>query len=78
MHELPLTAVEFSLAKVLMLKKGRVYTREELLDIIWGQDFTGESRTVDVHIKNLRKKIRDAGGPPEIIRSVRGVGYTCE
>ncbi|MCE1246351.1 MAG: response regulator transcription factor [Firmicutes bacterium] len=77
-QELQLTAVEFSLAKVLMSKKGRVFTREELLDIIWGQDFTGESRTVDVHIKNLRKKIRDAGGPPEIIRSVRGVGYTCE
>jgi DNA-binding response OmpR family regulator len=75
---LSLTAVEYSLAKILMSKKGRVYTREELLDIIWGQDFTGESRTVDVHIKNLRKKIKDAGGSPDIIRSVRGVGYTCE
>ena len=73
-----LTAIEFSLLKLLMKKPGRVYSRDELLDNIWGEEFVGESRTVDVHVKNLRKKIKKAGGSPDSIRAVWGVGYTFE
>ncbi|MCD4785249.1 MAG: response regulator transcription factor [Candidatus Eremiobacteraeota bacterium] len=73
-----LTSIEFSLLKLLMKHPGRVYSRDELLDLIWGEEFIGETRTVDVHIKNLRKKIKGLGGSPDIIRSVWGVGYTFE
>ena len=69
---------EFSMLKLLMKHPGRIYSRDELLDLIWGEEFIGETRTVDVHIKNLRKKIKESGGSPDIIRSVWGVGYTYE
>lgn len=77
-ESIKLTAIEFSLMKLLMRKPGRVYSRDELLDLIWGDEFVGESRTVDVHVKNLRKKIKESGGPPDAIRAVWGVGYTFE
>jgi len=73
-----LTSTEFSMLKLLMKHPGRIYSRDELLDLIWGEEFIGETRTVDVHIKNLRKKIKESGGSPDIIRSVWGVGYTYE
>jgi len=73
-----MTAIEYSLLKLLMKRPGRVFSRDALLDEIWGEEFTGESRTVDVHVKNLRKKIKSAGGPPDAIRSIWGVGYTFE
>jgi DNA-binding response OmpR family regulator len=73
-----LTSIEFSILKLLMGKPGRIFTRDEMLSYIWGDDFTGETRTVDVHIKNLRKKIKQAQGTEDAIRAIWGVGYTFE
>lgn len=75
-QEITLTPIEFALLKALCQNPGKVFSREELLDRIWGQEFAGETRTVDVHIKNVRKKIE--GGAFPLIRSVRGVGYLWE
>lgn len=66
---------EFNILVVFAQNLERVFTRDELLMKIWGTDFLGESRTVDVHIKNLRKKIEDNPEEPAYIRTVRGVGY---
>lgn len=66
---------EFSILVVFAQNLERVFTRDELLMKIWGTDFLGESRTVDVHIKNLRKKIEDNPEEPAYIKTVRGVGY---
>ncbi len=71
-----LTPTEFALMKLLCTHPGRVFSREELLDTIWGNEFIGETRTVDMHIRNVRKKIEDEEGA--LIRSVRGVGYLWE
>ena len=62
----------FELLEKLMRNQGIVLTRDQLLADIWGYDFDGETRTVDVHIRTLRQKL---GGKGEIIRTVRGVGY---
>ena len=67
-----LTYKEFELLALLMLNVGNVLTREVLMERIWGIDFAGESRTLDVHIKTLRKKLGDAG---RYIKTVRNVGY---
>ena len=67
-----LTLKEFELLKVLLENKGIVMTRDKLLTNIWGYDFDGETRTVDVHIRTLRQKL---GGCGELIETVRGVGY---
>jgi two-component system alkaline phosphatase synthesis response regulator PhoP len=67
-----LTLKEFELLKVLMKNMGTVLTRDMLLENIWGYEFDGETRTVDVHIRTLRQKIGDNGN---IIETVRGVGY---
>lgn len=71
--EMPLK--EFELLAVLAKNPGRVFSREELLEKIWGYDYVGESRTVDVHIRNLRKKIEDDDSSPFFIKTVRGIGY---
>lgn len=70
-----LTLKEYELLKLLMDNPGRVFTRDILLAEIWGLDFTGETRTVDVHIGTLRTKLSEAG---DLIRTVRGVGYKME
>ncbi len=67
-----LTLKEFELLEKMMRNQGIVLTRDQLLADIWGYDFDGETRTVDVHIRTLRQKL---GGKGEIIRTVRGVGY---
>lgn len=67
-----LTLKEFDLLKLLMENEGRVYSRQQLLDIVWGIGFVGETRTVDVHIGTLRTKLGSCG---EYIETVRGVGY---
>ena len=67
-----LTLKEFELLHKLAENKGRVLTREQLLDTIWGYEYMGETRTVDVHIRSLRKKLGDAGNH---IFTVRGLGY---
>ena len=70
--EISLTLKEFELLEKLMRNQGIVLTRDQLLTEIWGYDFDGETRTVDVHIRTLRQKL---GGKGEIIQTVRGVGY---
>lgn len=72
---LDLTLKEFELLKILVENKGKVLSRNVLLDRVWGYDFYGETRTVDVHIRNLRKKIEDDDKNPQYIETVRGVGY---
>ena len=73
--ELFLTLKEFELLEKLMKSPGRVFTRDELLESIWGYDYMGETRTVDVHIRQLRKKIEKDDKNPEVILTVRGIGY---
>jgi two-component system, OmpR family, phosphate regulon response regulator PhoB len=71
-HWLDLTATEFRLLVHLMRARGRVQTREVLLDKVWGYSFEGYSRTIDTHIRRIRKKLEDA---QDLIETVRGVGY---
>ena len=71
-QEVVLTLKEFELLCLLISEKGRVFTRAQLLDKIWGYEFDGESRTVDVHIRTLRQKLKEAG---DYIETVRGIGY---
>lgn len=69
---------EFELLSLLVKHPGMVYTRETLLEKIWGFDYYGETRTVDVHIRNLRKKLEIQGEEYPCIKTVRGVGYKFE
>ncbi|MCR5202062.1 MAG: response regulator transcription factor [Lachnospiraceae bacterium] len=70
-----LTLKEYELLKILAENPGQVYTREMLLTYVWGLDFIGETRTVDVHIGTLRTKLYECG---DMIKTVRGVGYKME
>ncbi|MCL2569116.1 MAG: response regulator transcription factor [Oscillospiraceae bacterium] len=70
-----LTAKEFDVIELLMKNPGRVYSRESLLDIIWGYDYQGDIRTVDVHIRRLREKLEPEPANPERILTKWGVGY---
>ena len=74
-NRIQLTLKEYKLLRTFMENPGRVYTRDRLLEIVWGMDFTGETRTVDVHIGTLRTKLGDCGS---CIETVRGVGYKME
>ncbi len=71
----PLSKLEFDLLLVLAQHPGMVFSRERLLDRVWGADFFGVDRVVDVHIAGLRKKLRDDPEHPRFIETVRGVGY---
>ncbi|MBE5781198.1 MAG: response regulator transcription factor [Clostridiales bacterium] len=74
-----LTLKEFQILKTLMENKGRAFSRDMLLDAVWGVDYYGDGRTVDVHIRYLRQKIEDTPDEPKYILTVRGVGYRfCE
>ena len=74
-EEISLTLKEFELLHTLMSSPGVVFTRDRLLSEIWGTDYDGETRTVDVHVRTLRQKLGEAGS---IIGTVRGVGYRTE
>jgi two-component system alkaline phosphatase synthesis response regulator PhoP len=74
-RKLELTLKEFELLKMLIQNRGHVLTRELLLEKVWGFDYYGETRTVDVHIRYLRQKIEDDDSKPGYIETVRGVGY---
>jgi DNA-binding response OmpR family regulator len=74
-RSLELTRVEFDLLAALSESPGRVYTRAEFIDRVWGNGFAITDRTIDSHIKSLRRKLTDAGGPAGVIQTVRGVGY---
>lgn len=70
-----LTALEFDLLAALAAEPGRVFSRRQLLERVWGWDFFGDERVVDVHIRNLRKALGDDATHPSVIGTVRGVGY---
>lgn len=74
-EETALTFKEHELLKYLMINKGNVLSREQIMESVWGTDYEGESRTVDMHIKTLRQKLKAAG---EYIKTVRNVGYLIE
>jgi DNA-binding response OmpR family regulator len=74
--ELALTATEFRLLEYLMGRAGVVFSREQLLDAVWGHDRAVTDRTVDVYVLRLRQKLESEPGNPQLIRSVRGFGYS--
>jgi two-component system catabolic regulation response regulator CreB len=74
-RDLDLTRVEFDLLACLLAAPGRVFTRAQLIDRVWGDGFAITDRTVDSHVKGLRKKVSEAGGDAALIETVRGVGY---
>ena len=76
--KIDLTLKEFELLKLLLENKGKVLSRNYLLDKIWGYDYYGETRTVDVHIRYLRKKIEDNDSSDKYIQTIRGVGYKID
>jgi len=76
-QDVHLGPTEFRLLRHLMENQGRVFSREQLLDVVWGQDVYVEPRTVDVHIRRLRKALNAEGGP-DLIRTVRSAGYALD
>lgn len=73
--EVNLTAKEFELLELLILNLNKVYSREELLKLVWGADYPGDVRTVDVHIRRLREKIEASPSEPKYVHTKWGVGY---
>jgi len=73
--KLELTPKEFELLTLMASNQGKVFTREALLEKVWGYEYSGDTRTVDVHIRHLRQKLRDDPSFPLYIETVRGVGY---
>ncbi len=69
---------EFELLEFLMRNSGRVLTRSQLIDRVWGNDYFGDTKTLDVHIKRLRAKIEEDPANPKIIHTIRGLGYKLE
>jgi two-component system, OmpR family, response regulator RegX3 len=69
---------EFEVLELLMVNAGRVVTRETLIDRVWGGDYVGDTKTLDVHIKRLRAKLEDDPGAPVRITTIRGLGYRFE
>ena len=74
-EKVELTLKEFELLEILIRNRGKILRRETLLDKVWGYEYIGETRTVDVHIRYLRKKIEDDDKNPKLIETIRGVGY---
>lgn len=70
-----LTAREFDLIELFIRNPGKVYSRDNLLDLVWGYDYQGDARTVDVHIRRLREKLEDRPASPRLIITKWGVGY---
>ncbi len=74
-QEMNLTTKEYELMELLVLNPNKVYSREKLLDLIWGEDYPGDVRTVDVHIRRLREKIETNPSEPKYVHTKWGVGY---
>ena len=74
-RELGLSRTEFNLLALFLRSPGRVFERSQILEGVWGSDVVVGDRTVDVHVKALRRKIEEAGGDPRVLETVRGVGY---
>ena len=74
----PLPLKEFELLELLMRNAGRVLTRSQIIDRVWGADYVGDTKTLDVHIKRLRSKVEEDPANPRYILTVRGLGYKLE
>lgn len=74
-EETELTPKEFELLRVLATHPGKVFSRDELLERIWGYEYVGDTRTVDVHVRHLRQKIEKDPSNPEYVETLRGIGY---
>jgi DNA-binding response OmpR family regulator len=77
-EQLPLTVTEFKLLYELARHTGQTLTRDQLLELVWGYSYLGDSRLVDVHVQRLRAKIEDEPAQPKLIVTVRGVGYRAD
>ena len=77
-NQISLPLKEFELLEMLLRNTGRVLTRIQLIDRVWGSDYVGDTKTLDVHVKRLRAKIEPDPGNPRHIVTVRGLGYKCE
>jgi two-component system response regulator RegX3 len=76
--ETPMPLKEFELLELLLRNAGRVLTRGQLIDRVWGSDYFGDTKTLDVHIKRIRSKIERVPSTPEVLVTVRGLGYRIE
>ena len=74
-REVNLTTKEFDLLELLVKNENKVYSRENLLDLVWGKDYPGDVRTVDVHVRRLREKIESNPSEPKYVHTKWGVGY---
>ncbi len=77
-REIAMPLKEFELLELLMRNAGRVLTRGQLIDRVWGSDYFGDTKTLDVHIKRIRSKIEDEPSDPKLLVTVRGLGYRFE
>jgi two-component system response regulator RegX3 len=77
-REIGMPLKEFELLEVLMRNAGRVLTRGQLIDRVWGSDYFGDTKTLDVHIKRIRSRIESNPGDPALLVTVRGLGYRFE
>lgn len=73
--EIELTPTEFTIMKTLMMYPGKVFSRDELLSVVWGKNYFGDMKNVDVHIRRIREKIEEDPSNPQFIETVWGVGY---
>ena len=76
--DVPMPLKEFELLELLMRNSGRVLTRGQLIDRVWGADYFGDTKTLDVHIKRIRSKIEPVPSEPKHLVTVRGLGYRFE
>nr|WP_284711031.1 response regulator transcription factor [Brevibacterium sp. XM4083] len=77
-EELSMPLKEFELLEILVRNSGRVMTRGQLIDRIWGEDYVGDTKTLDVHVKRLRAKVEQNPSEPQLLTTVRGLGYKFE
>ena len=77
-REIAMPLKEYALLEVLMRNAGRVLTRGQLIDRVWGEDYFGDTKTLDVHIKRIRSRIEETPSEPQILVTVRGLGYRFE
>ncbi|MCR5249371.1 MAG: response regulator transcription factor [Lachnospiraceae bacterium] len=74
-EEINLTSKEFDILELLVTHPGKVYSRENLKELVWGKEYSGDARTVDVHVRRLREKIEETPGAPKYVQTKWGVGY---
>lgn len=74
-EDMQLPLKEFELLEMLVRNAGRVMTRDQLIDRVWGSDYVGDTKTLDVHVKRLRTKIEENPSKPELLVTLRGLGY---